>query len=532
MPKKTKKGMKRKPKAPAVLRLNSANAPLRWREDCPFWEWGSQFYALFILTVFPLLFGSEAYANITKTKAVIFAVVTCLYILFCALIGFVYRPGRRAGKWQRERTRTGLTLPQIILCAYVLWAVISTVASPYSDLFIGQKRYEGLYSILLYCTVFLLLSFWGEYTDAYVYGLGIMGAVLGFIAVMQSFGSDMLYPANYNYWNSSFLTTIGHEDCVAGIVCILVPALLCGYVILQGKWRQLCLPAQFFLTYITVFTDVDTAKIGFLIVALMLPCLIQSRDRLQKLLVGWIPILLGLAFGYTYHRDRSFAPGAAALVFLLAAAASGALAWYMSRRERTWPFKPSAIRRVMYLFLAVVFVIALISVYGYDGDNRLMREVSNILHGELSDTAGSLRGYIWKSTLKIIRERPVLGGGPGSFYSLFAPFNEGYRALMNNASIYIDFPHNDLLNVAACTGLVGLALYLAFLITLAARCIRRAERSPVLLIFLAGMAGYLVYSFFVFSIAIVSPLFWVMAGLADKCVRQTEAAAGMDAVQP
>ena len=90
--------------------------------------------------------------------------------------------------------------------------------------------------------------------------------------------------------------------------------------------------------------------------------------------------------------------------------------------------------------------------------------------------------------------------------------------------IKVDFPHNDFLSVAACTGLVGLALYLAFLITLAVRCIRRAERSPVLLIFLAGMIGYLVYSFFVFSIAIISPLFWVLAGVADKCVRQTDLA--------
>ena len=268
MSQKRKKGKKHRLKAPAMLRLNSANAPLYWRENCPFWEWGSQIYALIILTVFPLLFGSEAYYNITKTKAVIFAALTCLYVLFCILIGFFFRPGRQVGKILRERTKTTITLPQIILCMYVLWAVISTVASPYSDLFIGQSRYEGLYSILLYCTVFLLLSFWGEYTDSYVYGLGIMGAVLGFIAMLQSFGADMMYPADYNYWNSSFLTTIGHEDCVAGIVCILVPALLCGYVILEGKWRRLCLPGQFFLTYIAVFTDVDTAKIGFLIIVL------------------------------------------------------------------------------------------------------------------------------------------------------------------------------------------------------------------------------------------------------------------------
>ena len=506
---------------PLLFRLNSTGADLSRRSDCPFWERVSQGYALIILTIFPLMIGSETYYNITETKFAIFAVLTCLYVLSCLVIGFFFRPGKPVGKVMREQTGVKLTLPQILLCAYVLWSVICAIASPCSDLFIGQSRYEGMASILLYSAAFLLLSFWGEYTDAYVYGMGAMGALLGLIAVLQSFGSGMLYPDDYNYWNLHFLSTIGHEDCVAGIICILVPALLCGYVILEGKWRRLCLPGLFFLTYIMVFTDVDTAKIGFLVVGVMLPCLIESRERLRKLLAGLVPVLLGLALGYAYHRDRSFAPGAAALVFLLAAVALGLLAWFMSRRERAWKIRPSAIRCAGYVLMLILLIIALVVVYGYQGGSRLVTEASELLHGRLSDTAGTWRGYIWKCTLKLIAERPILGGGPGSFFTLFEPYNAGYQALVQD-EIVIDFPHNDFLSVAACTGLVGLALYLAFLVSLAIRCIRKAGKSPVLLIFLAGMAGYLVYSFFVFSIAIVSPLFWVMAGLADKCVSQTK----------
>ena len=521
MPQEKRKVKNRTLKAPALLRLNSTDTELRRREDCPLWEWGSQVYALIVFTIFPLLLSSKTYYNTTVTKFTIFAVLTCLYALYCLVIGFVFRPGKQVRRLMREPSGVKITIPQILLVAYVVWAVISTMASPYTGLFIGQNRYEGLFSILLYAAAFLLLSFWGEYTDAYVYGLGIMGAILGFIAVLQSFGSGMIYPDGYDYWSVHFLTTIGHEDCVAGIICILVPALLCGYVILNDKRSRLCLPGLFFLPYIAVFTDVDTAKIGFLIVALMLPCLIQSRDRLQKLLVGMIPILLGLGLGYSYHRDRSFAPGIAAMIFLAAAVVCGVLAWSMSRHERSWQIKPSTIRRAAYALILVMLIIALVLVYGYDGGNRLVREASDLLHGELSDEAGSLRGYIWKCTFRIIKQNPVLGGGPGSFFSLFIPYNEGYQELLNE-EIRIDFPHNDFLSVAACTGLVGLALYLAFLVSLAIRCIRKAGRCPMLLIFLAGMAGYLVYSFFVFSIAIVSPLFWVMAGLADKCVRQVE----------
>ena len=41
-----------------------------------------------------------------------------------------------------------------------------------------------------------------------------------------------------------------------------------------------------------------------------------------------------------------------------------------------------------------------------------------------------------------------------------------------------------------------------------------------LVLLLAGILGYLVYSFFVFSIAIVTPPFWVLSGALDKAVRQ------------
>lgn len=96
--------------------------------------------------------------------------------------------------------------------------MICTIASPYEDLWLGQSRYEGLCSLLLCGTVFILTSFWAEYTDGYVYGLGVMAVILGVIALVQSFGSAILYPEGLNYWNSAFLTTIGHEDCVAGYV--------------------------------------------------------------------------------------------------------------------------------------------------------------------------------------------------------------------------------------------------------------------------------------------------------------------------
>ena len=516
--KKQKNRKKTQSEPVSLFCLNSTGAPLARRRRNPVLERLAQSFALVMLVVFPLLIGPGFYTNITVTKFTLFAVFTVVYVLLCALLMML--------TWQERHGKTGeveklrLTAPQVILMAYVLWATLSAIVSPYRGLWLGQSRYEGLFSIILYGAVFLLLSFWGEYTDGYAYGLGVMGTVAGFFALTQSLGSTLFF-FDGDYWQYHFLTTIGHEDCVACLVCILVPALLCGFVLLQDKGRYWGLPAVFFMTYIAVFTDVDTAKLGFLVVLLLLPCLVESRQRLQRLLIGLIPLVLGAACAFLNPRSRAAAPHYGVVICLALAAVLGLAAWLMSRRERVWTVKPAIVRRVGYLLMLVVLLIALVVVYGYQGGNRLVQEASELLHGHLSDEAGTVRGYIWKKTAVIIGEHPVFGGGTGSFATLFQPYNEGYQAVTHNQDV-VDFPHNDFLMVAACTGLVGLGLYLAFLITLALRCLKAARRSPVLLIFLAGMAGYLVYSAFVFSIAIVSPLFWVLAGLADKCVRQTQ----------
>lgn len=500
-----------------IFFLNSTGILLHRRSDCPWWERISQIFSLVILTLFPLYIGRETYSNITVTKFRAFVVLTCAYIVLCAVIAAAFPPGEKRGREGRFLPLQRPVLPQIFLFAYMLWAVICTLISPYKDLWIGQNRYEGLCSLLLYGVVFLLLSFWGEYTDAYFYGLGISGAVMGLIAFAQSYGSRIFYPDGYDYWNSHFLTTIGNQDCVAGYINILTPALLCSFVILKGKWRYICFPGLFIMPYLGVFTGVDTAKVGYFALIILLPFLFQSRERLAKLLIGLVPVLAGTALAFAYEgggEQLHFAPGKASGIMTAAAVAFLVLGILIHFMKKEWPVKASTVRRAGYAVLFVAMLAGIIFVYRYSGTSRLLSEASDFLHGNLPDSAGHGRGYIWRISAKLIAERPLTGGGPGSFYSRYMPYKDGFPVM-------VDFAHNDFLNIGVCTGLVGLGLYIAFLVSLAVRCARAVDRCPVILILMAGMAGYLLYSSFVFSIAIVSPLFWVMAGLADKCVRQT-----------
>lgn len=526
--KKAKQTAKQPAKQPVKLAFLDGDGGLLRRGTCSYWEKFSHWFALILLLVFPLTPGVEGYYNITATKYDVFKWLTVVFVILCALIlGGLFLEkkllrARAAGGWQK------LTLPQILLMAFLLWSILSAILSPYpfGEVWRGQGRHDGLLCMLLYGAVFLLLSFWGEYSDRFPIALAAMTVILDTMMLMQIGGSSILYPEGMNYANTRFLGTIGNVDCVSGIVSVVAPALACGYVLLNTKWRYLCLPGYAMLLYVQLFTGVDTGKIGLAAaVVVVLPFLLTKRRHIaDALIIGAITAVTFAAHKaivYTRTVEETTATFtmnqtawlmvAAALVLLAVAAL---LYWRDKKRGgEPLPIKPKTIRLAVAAIEVVVIIVALIFLYNYSGEHRLLVEMSQILHGELSDRAGSGRGIVWKNCITLIRETPIIGSGPGTFAARHEPYN---------TTQFFDFAHNDFLQIGVCQGLVGLALYVAFLVSLAVRVLRVAPRCPQIVIFGGAAVGYLVYSFFVFSIAIVSPLFWVMAGIMDKMVRQVQ----------
>ncbi|HBD86136.1 MAG TPA: hypothetical protein DC001_01765, partial [Clostridiales bacterium] len=55
---------------------------------------------------------------------------------------------------------------------------------------------------------------------------------------------------------------------------------------------------------------------------------------------------------------------------------------------------------------------ALAAIFFWPGTEGTMYELSQFLHGHIDDSFGSSRILIWRETLGVIAERPLLGGGP------------------------------------------------------------------------------------------------------------------------
>jgi len=106
----------------------------------------------------------------------------------------------------------------------------------------------------------------------------------------------------------------------------------------------------------------------------------------------------------------------------------------------------------------------------------------------------------WKTAVRMIMHRPLLGVGAGNFASSYLRYRSG-----GLNSLYA---HNFFLQLASETGLPSLLAFLCFLLMLFAR---KGNVSMQ-----AGLAGVLIHNVLDYNLAVPANavLFWVMAGMA------------------
>jgi O-antigen ligase len=151
--------------------------------------------------------------------------------------------------------------------------------------------------------------------------------------------------------------------------------------------------------------------------------------------------------------------------------------------------------------------------------------------------SGASRLYLWRTAAPLVTARPVFGWGPDTLAQVYPAYHtpEFVRVFPEAAmqQIIVDRPHNDLLQQAIATGIVGLAAYtwLCWAVLSVAwrtararvygdRGLRRGDdRLSVLVdpaIVSAGLFGGFVAYFaqlqLSFSFVTVAPLFWVLVG--------------------
>jgi O-antigen ligase len=280
----------------------------------------------------------------------------------------------------------------------------------------------------------------------------------------------------------------------------------------------------------------------------------EAGYGIVQFLLGWNNI-----FGYTNPYDSWVATGTyinrnhfAGLMDLtvplaFAAAFHTYQLWSDPRRRaastRSGSESPLEFRIVFYLFLAVIMVIGAVFSYSRGGILsvsftlialsiltvlKVRRKSWGLLIGGLATLAlgfslwvgvGGLvhrfvdmsrtgyvstqrRSMIWNDTVQLFRSNPILGTGLGTYEDALRPFQT------HLVDLTIDHAHNDYLEFAAETGLIGFALLFIPIFYLLVRMIisflkdHRRYRSAILLGCIGSTLGLLIHSLMDFNLQV------------------------------
>ncbi|MCX7705789.1 MAG: O-antigen ligase family protein [bacterium] len=76
------------------------------------------------------------------------------------------------------------------------------------------------------------------------------------------------------------------------------------------------------------------------------------------------------------------------------------------------------------------------------------------------------RILIWKTCIELIKNRPIFGHGTGNFEIAYYKIAAESRDVLIPPNLRVDKAHNDFLEIAVETGIIGLALFLFFIFTI------------------------------------------------------------------
>lgn len=344
----------------------------------------------------------------------------------------------------------------IILISIVFFSFISVIFAIDKRMAIygAVGRYEGLFSILYYLSLFYLSTYVKPRYKKFVVGSILLGGIVESIYLMlqlSEFTSIFNIKIVRAYFNYIYLSPSGFisNPNFFGTYMIICLSYAIG-LFMDNKYKIM---------------GIDIVIIIIIFMAGLLMCNTLSA------LVGLIVVLLYL-FIYAIKVKKIF----------------------------------------KYIILIVILFLTTFTIHKLDKTTlvkdlmRTAHETKEIASGNVDDSYGSARMFIWKNTIRIIPKHFIHGAGIDNFRKAF----DG-GALINNNILY-DKAHNELLQILITEGIFAFISYLLLYGNITFNGVKNSFINKKVYLILP-IIGYLVQAFFNISVIEVAPLFFVSLGL-------------------
>ncbi|MDI6781470.1 MAG: tetratricopeptide repeat protein [bacterium] len=452
---------------------------------------------LCVILFIPVWFDLRLYATFDLAK------LTLLYLLVIPMLGCW------AIKWLSSRqcrlVRTPLDIPILafwginILCTIISW-------SPCISLFGFYKRYEGLFAVTGYiCLYYLVVNFTDKAFVKKMIKSAIFVAVFESIyGIFQHFGHD---PFSWSFSDPyRVFATFGSAPFLSTYLIMVFFFALAMYfkkadtIITSIKSGRGAAPQKHGKKQKKVTASL-TPEQGF--AAAFVRIYPQILQAITPWYYGAAIILIIIGFFYTSTRATTLGIGFGLVLFGIMADKQR----LMEEKGKLRILLACLIPFIVYFMLNPnTSVIARFLIVIDEPQVQVETSISGISDNTPKidiNRAGSGRIGLWRSTIGVIKEHPILGIGLDT---------------LQLANIGTDKAHNDFLDVAVTRGLIGLLIYLWFLGTLALvflkTCRGLTGDSRILFVCLGACElGYLIQNQFNFGLICIMSLFWSSMGM-------------------
>jgi O-antigen ligase len=425
-------------------------------------QWVTDKYILLMLGVFPLFWGRVGYSAITKPKALFFLFATGLWALVTmGLLGW--------GAAKKERYSLTVRPAHTAVALFLAVGGISACRSEYGAVcLLGAGRYDGYLTLVCYGLIFFGVSLLAVPRRRYAWSMALAATLCCCVALVQLAGYDPfgLYPEGTNYYdqfeayNGAFLGTIGNVDILAAYLCLCAPFLIVYGILSTYKWDTLLILPGVLCLGLLLVCDVDAGLVA------AAGCVVVS-----------VPMVI----------------------------------------------RPKKAARVAGGISAGAVTAGLVGLYAWPGQSGTLWEISQVLHGNLSDEFGSHRGQIWKQGWALFREKPWLGAGPGTVAKRFDIHWSRYiESLGTERRVFVDNAHNVYLAYLMNMGLLGLLSYGAAMVCTVITWFQRRTEGAFFPALGSALVCYWIQDFFGIGLCLSAPLLWVAWGLMETPVSAPE----------
>ncbi len=501
---------------------------------------------LLLFIVFPLI-CHNSYLDILETKFNFYqkCIVSMLSVMFLlavilAVIDLMEFKGSHTRHLFSKIVRADKKTPFFAADAavFIFWvsSALSTLLSPYTKAaFYGNKgRFSGLFLLSLYVISYYLIShFWKPKRWCAELFLA-SGAIVCIIGITDYFQLDIL--GFHKLIDVSqiaiFTSTIGNINTYTAYVGLVMGFSAAMFALedspLKTIWYYLCLCVSFaaiimgcsdnaYLSMAALFGGLPfllfkTRKgiFRYLTITATLFTIIQVIDVANHLFPERVLGLESLFLVIVNFRDLPFV----VLFFWIIAAGYGLMSKYF---EAAAPVLSGGTKTVRVWAVLMAAGIGVLCFMFFDANVANHADRYGPLQSYLvfSNEWGTNRGYIWRRSLQLYREFPLLqklfGYGPDTF-GLLARGTILEEMVAATGQIF-DSAHNAFIQYLLTIGFAGSAGYLAFLIA-AMYCMGK-NQSGESFIFgaLFASACYALQSTVNIDLPIVTPVLWLMLSI-------------------